>query len=95
VVPVAGFQFLGRSYRNELAAAKAQSWEQAATQIAAGLEPNAAFQAAKDQFEARSRSVFEATIAPALERIAPGGDTSKSAELSAAFRDLAAGMKSP
>ena len=47
------------------------------------------------RWSAARAKAFDASISPALEKIAPGGDKTKSAELSNAFRDFAKGVRAP
>jgi hypothetical protein len=92
-VPVeSDFRGLGKTYRGQLAESRAASWELAATQLAAGVNPDAAFKAADDDFRARRERDFAGASA-ALEKIAPGHAEGHGSELAAAFRELAAGVR--
>lgn len=95
VVPVSEFFRLGQGYKGTIVSSYADSLEAGASQIAAGVDVGTALAAIGTSWSAARTKAFDATISPALEKIAPGGDKTKSAELSNAFRDFAKGVRAP
>lgn len=93
VVPASEFFRLGRGYRGTILSTYADALESGAAQIAGGVDVGQALASVGSSWSAARAKAFDSTISPALERIAPDGDKSRSAELAAAFRELARGVR--
>jgi hypothetical protein len=92
-VPVeSDFRRLGKAYRGPLIENRAASWEVIATQLAAGVKPDDAIKSGDEDFRVRRERDFTGASA-ALEKIAPKRAEGHGAELAAAFRDMAAGIR--
>lgn len=95
VVPVSDFFQLGKGYQRPLIEARSKSWSLVGTQIAAGVDVDAALKAGDDKFVSDRQAAFNSAIAPALEKVAPDRSTASASSLAGAFADLAKGVASP
>lgn len=94
---VTDFFSIGKAYRQALGAGYADAWD-ANFQIKPGDDLDAKLAAVKSSWDAARSAAFGASVAPALEAVAPNRkavDQSSADALNKARADFAAGLRAP